>query len=93
LGNSDIALFSPGWHAPDHYHNSDLFIYVLDGEFEVALEGAGPVVYGHGQALEMRTEAVMSARNVSATLPLKLVVFQVGHTEAPFVVPVPDSVP
>lgn len=29
-------LFAPGWKAPRHYHNSDLFIYVISGEFEVA---------------------------------------------------------
>ena len=28
-------LFPPAWRAPEHYHNSDLFIYVLEGQFEV----------------------------------------------------------
>jgi len=86
-------LFPPGWSAPRHYHNSDLFIYVLDGEFEVVMAGAQPVSYTAGQALEMRTEVEMTARNVSASEPLKLVVFQFGQTQAPFVVPVPGSVP
>jgi hypothetical protein len=57
------------------------------------MAGADPVTYAGGQALEMRTEAEMTARNVSETQPLKLVVFQVGQTQAPFVVPVQDSVP
>jgi quercetin dioxygenase-like cupin family protein len=86
-------LFPPAWTAPRHFHNSDLFIYVLEGEFEVTLDGAESVTYGAGEALEMRTEAQMTARNVSGDQPLKLVVFQVGQTQAPFAVPVPDSVP
>lgn len=93
----DIAvrelLFPPGWTAPRHFHNSDLFIYVLEGEFEVTMEGSEAVSYSTGQAFEMRTEVEMTARNVSAVESLKLVVFQVGQTQAPFVVPVPDAVP
>lgn len=96
-GGTDVAvrelLFPSGWTAPLHFHNSDLFIYVLDGEFEVSMAGEDPVTYMAGQALEMRTETQMTARNVSAAHPLKLVVFQVGQTEEPFVVPVPDSLP
>jgi quercetin dioxygenase-like cupin family protein len=34
-------LFAPGWMAPRRYHNSDLFIYVISGEFEVDMEGDG----------------------------------------------------
>jgi len=32
-------LFAPGWKAPRHYHSSDLFIYVISGEFEVDMDG------------------------------------------------------
>ena len=87
------VFFPPGWVAPRHYHNSDLFLYVLEGEFEVTLEGGTRTVYARGEALEMRAGTAMDARNVSDTQPLKFVVFQVGQTQAPFVVPVPDSVP
>ena len=96
-GDGDVAvreiLFAPGWDAPRHFHNSDLFIYVLDGAFEVTMEGEATVTYHAGEALEMRTEAAMLARNPSDQSPLKLVVFQVGQTQAPFVVPAPDSIP
>ena len=81
-------LFAPGWQAPKHYHSSDLFIYVIEGEFEVTLEEGGRNVYVAGQALRMAAEAVMDARNVSVSEPLKLAVFQVGDPHAPFVVPV-----
>ena len=91
-GAVDVAVrdvfFPPGWVAPRHYHNSDLFLYVLRGEFEVMLEGGEKTVYSSGEALEMKAGTAMEARNVSATEPLQFVVFQVGQTEAPFVVPV-----
>ena len=90
--DDDVAvreiLFEPGWTAPTHYHSSDLYIYVIEGELEVTMEGGGRNVYEAGEALRMAAEAVMDARNVSSTDPLKLAVFQVGNPHAPFVVPV-----
>ncbi len=81
-------LFAPGWTAPRHYHNSDLFIYVIAGEFEVDMEGAGLKTYTDGQALRMKPNTPMDARNSSAVNPLKLAVFQVGNPDSPFVVPI-----
>ena len=81
-------LFAPGWTAPRHYHNSDLFIYVISGEFEVNMEGDGLRTYTDGQALRMRPNTPMDARNPSNSKSLKLAVFQVGNPDSPFVVPV-----
>jgi quercetin dioxygenase-like cupin family protein len=81
-------LFAPGWQAPTHFHNADLFIYVIKGEFEVTMEHNGRNVYSAGQALEMRSETIMEARNPSDTDALMLAVFQVGAPDSPFVVPV-----
>jgi len=80
-------LYQPGWAAPTHYHNSDLFIFVLEGEFEVTMEQSGTVVYSSGEALRMEPGTVMDARNPSDLNSLKIVVFQVGHIDDPFVVP------
>jgi len=82
------VLFAPGWRAPRHYHNSDLFIYVISGEFEVDMEGEGLETYAEGQALRMKPNIPMDARNPSETNSLKLAVFQVGNPDAPFVVPI-----
>lgn len=82
------AFFPPNWKAPRHYHNSNLFIYVIDGEFEVELEGSPKVTYRKGEALQMNSGIEMEARNPSSNNPLKLAVFQVGHLNADFVVPV-----
>ena len=81
-------LFPAGWLAPKHFHNADLFIYVIEGEFEVTMEHNGRVVYSAGKALEMRANTTMDARNPSDTNSLKLAVFQVGAADSPFVVPV-----
>ena len=81
-------LFAPGWKAPRHYHNSDLFIYVISGEFEVDMEGEGLKTYSEGQALRMKPNTPMDARNPSETNSLKLAVFQVGNPDAPFVFPI-----
>ena len=82
--------FPAGWTAPKHHHSGELFIYVIKGEFEVTMEGSDPVVYSTGDALEMRAGANMHARNPSQTNSLKLVAFQVGNPDAPFVIPVPE---
>ena len=82
------AFFPPGWEAPRHYHNGNLFIYVIEGEFEVTMEPEGRRIYRSGEALEMKPGVTMDARNPSNINPLKLSVFQVGKPNAPFVVPV-----
>lgn len=81
-------LYQPGWTAPTHFHNSDLFIYVVSGSFEVATEEDGRNVYTSGQAVRMGANQVMDARNASDSEALKLSVVQVGGVEKPFVVPV-----
>ncbi len=90
--NTEVAVrehnYAPGWTAPTHFHNSDLFIYIINGEFEVTMKHTGKVVYTTGQAMRMEPETVMDARNPSDDNPLKLVVFQVGALDEPFVVPV-----
>jgi quercetin dioxygenase-like cupin family protein len=82
------AFFPPGWQAPRHYHNGNLFIYVIEGEFEVTMEPLGQRTYKSGDALQMEPGVAMDARNPSTINPLKLAVFQVGKPNAPFVVPV-----
>jgi quercetin dioxygenase-like cupin family protein len=82
------AFFPPGWKAPKHYHNGNLFIYVIEGEFEVTMEPAGMRTYQQGDALQMKPGITMDARNPSTVNPLKLSVFQIGNPDAPFVVPV-----
>lgn len=82
------AYFPPGWKAPRHYHNGHLFLYVIEGEFELIMGEEGKVIYKAGDALQMKPGMEMDARNPSDTNPLKFAVFQVGKPNDPFVVPV-----
>lgn len=81
-------LYQPGWKAPTHFHNSDLFIYVVDGLFEVTTKEDGHNVYKSGEAVRMGANQVMDAGNASGSQRLKLAVVQVGGVDKPFVVPV-----
>lgn len=82
------AFFPVGWTAPRHYHNGNLFIYVIEGEFEVTLDGEETKIYKSSDALQMRAGIEMDARNPSDSRNLKLAVFQVGKPNDPFVVSV-----
>jgi quercetin dioxygenase-like cupin family protein len=79
--------YPPGWAAPTHYHDGNLFIYVVSGQFEIRTNDSGTVLYGPGQAMQMAAGTVMDARNASDEAPLKLVIFQVGDPGHPFLVP------
>ena len=90
--NNDIEVkvreheYPGGWKAPTHRHLGDLFIYVLDGEFEVITETGGKMVYAVGDTFVMRPEVNMDARNNSDSEILKILVFQVGRPGDPFLV-------
>ena len=81
-------LYPPGWQAPRHYHDGDLFIYVISGTFEVVTDASGRGEFKPGQSVHMAADTMMDARNVSDTEPLKLVIFQIGDPGKPFLVPV-----
>lgn len=79
--------FPAGWRGPKHHHSADLFIHVIDGQFEVTLEGSDSVIYKTGDAFQMKTGISMEGKNLSATEPLKLSVFQIGALNSPFIIP------
>ena len=81
-------VYPPSWQAPTHYHDGDLFIYVVAGEFEITTDEDGKVIYSSSEAMQMAAETIMDARNASNTEPLKLVIFQIGEPGGPFLVPV-----
>ena len=81
-------VYPPGWQAPTHYHNGDLFIYVVEGEFEISTNTDGKIVFSSGEAMQMTAETIMDARNASNSEPLKLVIFQIGEPDGPFLIPV-----
>jgi quercetin dioxygenase-like cupin family protein len=86
-------VYPPGWQAPTHHHDGDLFIYVISGGFEISTEESGVILYGPGQAMQMAAGTTMDARNASDTELLKLVIFQVGEPGKPFLVPTEQENP
>jgi quercetin dioxygenase-like cupin family protein len=81
--------YPPGWVAPRHRHDGDLFIYVIDGVFEIAVDGQWKS-FRSGDVLAMKSSTVMDARNGSDSDFVKLVVFQIGKPGDPFLVVVND---
>lgn len=77
----------PGWQTPAHRHPGDLFIYVLEGSVEIALEGGGTLTASAGEVIHEPPDHPMVGRNLSATEPARIVVFQVGDEGAPLTVP------
>lgn len=76
----------PGWETPKHHHPGQLFVYVLEGSLEVAVEGEEPRTIGPGEAVYETPDVPMVGRNASTTEPAKLIVFQVGKAGEPLMV-------
>ncbi len=55
------------------------------------MEGEGLKTFTDGQALRMKPNTPMDARNPSETKSVKLAVFQAGNPHAPFVVPIEEE--
>jgi quercetin dioxygenase-like cupin family protein len=77
----------PGWATPMHYHTGHMFLYVVQGTGTMETEGEARTARS-GEVLNQLPEKTMVMRNASATERLRFVVFQVGATGAPMVVPV-----
>ncbi len=76
----------PGFQTERHVHPGHIFVYVLEGEIEIALDGEEPVRVSAGQTLYETPNKPMIGRNVSATEGARFVVFQVGESGVPLTV-------
>ena len=63
-------------------------VYVLEGAFTLEMEGREPVTVKAGQAMIMPPNVKMTGYNRSSTDPLRLVIFNVGDPDTPFLDPV-----
>jgi quercetin dioxygenase-like cupin family protein len=65
-----------------HYHTGPVYVYVLEGRFTVDEQGKPRQTFTAGQLYEEPIGTPMQARNISASEPLKVLLFQVhGHGE------------
>jgi len=83
-----MASFQPGDKTLFHTHRFPVTVYVLEGGFTLEMEGREPVTVKAGQAMIMPPNVKMTGYNRSSTDPLRLVIFNVGDPDTPFLDPV-----
>ncbi|MBS9403518.1 cupin domain-containing protein [Halomonas sp. TRM85114] len=82
-----IMLFEvdSDWVTERHTHPGQLFVYVLEGSVEVAVEGDEPKLVSAGEAFYERPDTPMVGRTASSE-GAKFIVFNVGRTGEPITV-------
>jgi len=68
-----------------HFHPADVFVYVLEGEVTVETE-KGTFTLRAGELYPEVPGVVMRAKNLSTSVPAKILVFQVGDTGKPMMI-------
>ncbi|WP_119462318.1 cupin domain-containing protein [Rhodospirillaceae bacterium SYSU D60014] len=73
----DHYTLPPGWIGGKHYHTGPVYVYVLEGSFAIDEQGKERRTLKAGELYKEPLGAPMQARNLNASEPLKIVVFQV----------------
>lgn len=84
-----IVHFSapPAFTGGKHSHPGPAFVYVLEGQLTIEVEGMEPITLGPGDVYaEPVGSQTMQAWNKSSTHGVKIVVFQVGDEGKPLMV-------
>ena len=79
---AEMVSFEPGGHTALHQHPVPSFVYVLEGELEVRVEGQEPMRFTPGQVFVEPQNATMQAFNI-AEGPTKLLVVSIGAEGQP----------
>jgi len=70
---SMVVDFPPNAFTPEHHHEADLYVYVLQGTIRSQLGGQGVMTYTAGQSFfEPDGSTHLFAENASATEPAKI---------------------
>jgi quercetin dioxygenase-like cupin family protein len=76
--------YLPGGASLPHRHDSQVFVYVLEGELTMQIAGSPPVTLRPGQTFyENPTDVHEVSANASRTEPAKILVFIVKEKNAP----------
>lgn len=75
-----------GYVGGRHFHPGPVFVYVIQGELTVDVDGMDRQVIKAGQLYEEPINRVMQGRNLSATEPLQVVIFQVNEPGKPLMI-------
>jgi quercetin dioxygenase-like cupin family protein len=79
----------PGWETERHIHPGHVFVYITEGSIEVDVEGKEPQTYAAGEAFYELPDLPMVARTATSDEGASFIVFQVGPTGEPIMVPHP----
>lgn len=91
-GMIETVDFAPGEVSQPHRHNSDVFVYVLEGSIITQVKGGSPQTVRAGDVFyESPTDIHTVSRNASETQPAKLLVFYVKTKGAPQTVILKDA--
>ena len=91
-GMIETVDFAPGEVSQPHRHNSDVFVYVLEGSIITQVKGGSPQTVRAGDTFyESPTDIHTVSRNASETEPAKLLVFYVKTKGAPQTVILKDG--
>ena len=77
------GAFPAGWVGGMHYHSGPVYVYVLEGSFTVDEHGKPRQTIMPGQLYEEPIGKHMQARNMRASQPLKILLFQVNRQGEP----------
>jgi len=77
----------PDWETDRHIHPGHVFVYITEGSIEVDVEGKEPQTFSAGEAFYELPDLPMVARTASTDEGAKFIVFQVGPTGEPIMVP------
>ena len=75
-----------GWIGERHYHTGDVFVYVLEGEFAVEVDGESRKTFGPGDVYHETVGKVMQAHNTRTTQTTGLILFQIGNKDEPLII-------
>lgn len=83
------ATLRPGDRTVFHSHRYPVTVYILEGAFTLEMEGRPPVTVKAGESMVEPPDVRMTGFNLSATEPMRVVIFYVSDPDTPFLDPVP----
>lgn len=85
-----VLTLAPGSNSQPHEHTGPVFAYILQGEIENQVDPGPPRRYRAGDYFyEPPLHVHRMMRNLSATEPARVLVFQVGQKGKQFTIPAP----
>jgi quercetin dioxygenase-like cupin family protein len=81
--NIERITLPSGFVGGKHYHPGPVFVYVMKGALTIDEEGQSRQTFQTGHVYEEPIGRLMQARNMSATEPTELLIFQVSGEGEP----------